>query len=101
MDYFADLIRSTLNWTVKELLVNIDGTFKALDGITRQGIDEILLVEQTNPNIAQSLQSIRYNIASQAFQSISDFLKDLSNVLPALQSKITTHDSASDSKFLN
>lgn len=86
---------------MKELLAKVETTFKNLDRVTNQGVEEVKKVSLlASPGIRDELSAITGDVIDQIFHIIDEFLVDLGMVLPYLQPRFSIHgsDSASDSE---
>ncbi len=97
--FFTDMIRATLNMSVKELLLYVEETYKDLDSVTKQGVDALNnVLPLASPQIRDKIVEIRNNALIKVFETIGELLKDLGSVLPALSFNYSIHDPAADSK---
>ncbi|ODN06340.1 hypothetical protein Ocin01_00371 [Orchesella cincta] len=97
-DWFSDLIRETLNLTVKELLAKTEETFKALDRVTNGGLQQLKQVlELATPEEQTEINKIINSTIGGILNQSNEFLKDLGLVLPNISSmKATRYDAAAD-----
>ncbi|CAL8108439.1 unnamed protein product [Orchesella dallaii] len=100
-DWFSDLIRQTLNMSVKELLAKTEETFKQLDRVTNEGVEKLTQVlTLATPAMKDKIGQITSNAIQKLFDQIIPFLQDLGLVLPNISSiKAARYDAAADIIF--